>query len=244
MTAQLRAELLKLRTTRTFLALVGAALAISLLVVVLTAVLTDDMTEDEVADMFAADFTSLFVLLLGVVGMAGEWRHRTITSTVLAAPDRIRLMVVKTFAYAIAGIVLSAVVTAVIMVVGTIVLSSRGEETAGLGALLDVAWRNLAVSALLGAFGTAIGGLLRNQIGAVVGLLAFSFIVEPTVLGLAPDVGRFGPTVGAPSGIADTDFLGGEDDLLAPGIAALVMLGWVTAAVAGAAVLLHRRDLT
>lgn len=243
MTAQLHAELLKLRTTRTFVALVGSALAISLLVVVLTAVLSDGMSEDEVADLFAADFTGLFVLLLGVVGMAGEWRHRTITSTVLAAPNRVRLVVVKTLAYAIAGIVLSAVVTTVIMVVGSAVLSARGENTAGLGALVDVAWRNLAVSALLGALGAAIGGLLRNQVGAVVGLLVFSFVVEPTVLALAPDVGRFGPTAGAPAGIADAEFID-DDGLLAPGIAALVMLGWVTASAAGAAVLLRRRDLT
>ena len=89
MTALLRAELVKLRTTRTFVALVGTALALSLLVVGLTTALSDNLTEEDVRDLFTADFSSLFISLLGVMGMAGEWRHKTITSTVLAAPDRL-----------------------------------------------------------------------------------------------------------------------------------------------------------
>ena len=107
----LRAELLKLRTTRTFAALVGSALALSLLAVTLSAALTDEFTEDEVRELFTAHFTGLFIMFLGVMGMAGEWRHRTITSTVLAAPDRVRLVAAKTLSYAIAGVVLSLIVT-------------------------------------------------------------------------------------------------------------------------------------
>ena len=82
MSALLRAELLKLRTTRTFVAFVGAAVGLSLLVVVLTTVIVDDLNEEDVRMLFTADFSSLFILLLGVMGMAGEWRHRTITATV------------------------------------------------------------------------------------------------------------------------------------------------------------------
>ena len=44
MKALLRAELIKLRTTRTFIVLTAAALAISLLVVVLTTTLQDEWT--------------------------------------------------------------------------------------------------------------------------------------------------------------------------------------------------------
>jgi len=44
MSPLLRAELLKLRTTRTFVALVGASLALSLLVVVLTGLLSKRIT--------------------------------------------------------------------------------------------------------------------------------------------------------------------------------------------------------
>ena len=244
MTPLLRAELLKLRTTRTFVALVGAALALSLLVVVLTTLLSDDLIEDDVRGLFTADFSSLFILLLGVLGMAGEWRHRTITSTILAAPDRLRLLAAKTLSYAVAGVVLSLVVTVTIMAVGTLILSSRDMPTVDLGDLADVLWRNLVVAALLGALGVGIGGLVRNQVVAIIGVLVFSFALEPAIVGLAPEVGRFGPTSGAPNGILEAEGFDERDDLLAPGIAVLVMLAWVSASFAAAAALLQRRDLT
>ena len=243
MSALLRAELLKLRTTRTFAALVGAALALSLLVVVLSALLSDDLNEEDVRTLFTADFTSLFILLLGVMGMAGEWRHRTITGTILAAPDRLRLLGAKVLAYAVAGVVLSLVVTVTIIAVGTLILSVRGETTVGVGDLADVLWRNLLVAALLGALGVCIGGLVRNQVVAMVGVLVLSFVLEPALFGLVPDVGRFGPTSGAPSGILGTQGFDESADLLAPGIALLVMLAWVGGAFGAAAALLRHRDL-
>jgi ABC-type transport system involved in multi-copper enzyme maturation permease subunit len=92
MTALLRAELLKLRTTRTFVTLVGVAVGLSLLLVVLGAALANDLTEKDVRELFMFDFSGLFILLLGVIGMAGEFRHRTITTSILAAPDRTRLL--------------------------------------------------------------------------------------------------------------------------------------------------------
>ena len=221
MTSLLKAEMLKLRTTRTFAALVGAALALSLLVVVLTALLVDDFTAEDVRNLFTADFTGLFIMLLGVMGMAGEWRHKTITGTILAAPDRLRLLAAKTLSYAAAGALLSLIVTLTIMLVGTIILAARGEVTIGLGDLLDVLWRNLLVAALVGALGVGLGALIRNQVVAIIGVLILGFVVEPALFGLAPDVARFGPTQGAPGGIIDANPFGDSSDnsLLAPGIA-------------------------
>ena len=245
MSPLLQAELLKLRTTRTFFALVGAALALSLLVVVLVSVLGDDFTKKDVRDLFTADFTGLFIILLGVIGMAGEWRHRTITSTVLAAPDRLRLLTAKMLSYAAAGVVLSLIVTLTIMVVGSAILSARDEETAAVSDLLDVLWRNLLVAGLLGALGVGIGAVIRNQIVAIVGVLFVSFVLEPTLIGLAEDYGRFGPTAGAPGGIIEASGFDGEntDYLLSPGVAVLVMLGWIGAFYAAAAARLRGGDL-
>ena len=240
----LRAELLKLRTTRTFAALVGSAVALSLLVVVLTTSIADGLSEDEVRDLFTADFTSLFILLLGVMGMAGEWRHRTITSTVLAAPDRVRLLLAKIVSYAIAGAVLSLIVTVTIMAIGSLILAARGETTVGVGDLLDVLWRNLSVAGLLGAFGVCIGALLRNQVVAIIGVLVFAFVLEPAIFALAPEVGRFGPVTGAPNGILGFESEADSDgDYLAPAAALAVMLGWIAALGAAGAALLKTRDL-
>jgi ABC-type transport system involved in multi-copper enzyme maturation permease subunit len=240
----LQAELLKLRTTRTFAALIGAALAISLLVLVLNTLLRDRFEPDDVRAVFTGDFTGLFILLLGAMGMAGEWRHRTITSTVLAAPDRLKLLMAKAFSYAVAGVVVSFVVTAMLMLVGTIILSIRGQPTLPLSDLVDIMWRNLVVAAYLGAFGVCIGAIVRSQVAAIVGLLLFPFVVEITLFALAPEVAKFAPINGAPSGVVDVSFDGSGTDFLAPGVAVLVMFGWVAVLFSAGAALLRKRDLT
>ena len=48
-----------------------------------------------VVDIFANDFSSAFILILAVIGITGEWRHRTITGALLAAPDRLRFLAAK-----------------------------------------------------------------------------------------------------------------------------------------------------
>jgi ABC-2 type transport system permease protein len=239
MTALLRAELLKLRTTRTFAAIVGTAAALSLTLVVLGASLG---AETDPQALFTNNSVTYFIVLLGAVGMTGEWRHRTITGTVLAAPDRGRLLAAKIVSYSIAGVVLTLLVTAATMLVGTLILSSRGEETLGAGGLADVLWRNLSLAALLGPLAVSVGALLRNQMVTVVGTIVVAAALEPALFELAPDVGRFGPLFGAPAGV-----LGGadaaRDGLLAPGPALAVLIAWTGAAFAAAAARLRRGDL-
>jgi hypothetical protein len=110
--------------------------------------------------------------------------------------------------------------------------------------MADVLWRNLAVAAATGAIGVCIGGLVRNQVVAIVGLLVFSFAVEPAILGVAPHVGQFGPLVGAPSGIQDVGNPVDENaSLLSPALSLVVMAGWIVLAFAVTAELLRRRDL-
>lgn len=239
MNALLRGEILKLRTTRTFLALVGAALALSLLLVTLSATLDSGFSESDVRALFSSTFDGAFICLLGAIGMSGEWRHRTIAGTVLAAPDRGRLIAAKAISYAVAGVLLSLVVTAATIGVGTLILAGSGELTLGFVELADVVWRNLVVAALLGAFGVGLGGLVRNQVVAVTGLLVVALALEPAVIAAAPEVGRYAPLTGAPGGIVEYSVEG----LLATGPALAVSIAWVTCALVSAAALLRRRDL-
>jgi len=240
-TTLLRAELLKLRTTRSFAALVAAALGLSLLVVVLAAALAKNATEDDVHDLFTSDFSGLFIVLLGVTGMAGEWRHRTITSTVLAAPDRVKLLAAKVASYAIAGAVLSFVVTVALMVAGTIVLAARDQPTLGVVDLADILWRNLATAAYFGALGVCVGALVRNQVIGIVGLLVFGLAVEPALFALTDNVAKFLPVSGAPNAVTQTSF--GDNAHLSLGAALAVMLGWIGLGFVASGVTLERRDL-
>jgi ABC-2 type transport system permease protein len=174
MTALLHAELLKLRTTRTFAAIVGTAAALSLILVALGAILG---AETDPRALFTNNSITYIIVLLGAIGMTGEWRHRTITGTVLAAPDRLRLLAAKAVSYSVAGVVLSLLVTVATMLVGTLILDGRGEATLGPGGLADVLWRNLAVAGVLGPLGVGVGALVRNQIVTVVGLVALAAVL-------------------------------------------------------------------
>jgi ABC-2 type transport system permease protein len=247
MTALLQAELIKLRTTRTFLALTAAAVGTSLLITVLVAVLTEPSEQDVLTDVFSSDTSSLFITILAVVGITGEWRHHTITSSLLAAPDRLRFLTAKTIAFPAAGLVLSLLISIAVAVVGLAILTVRDLPTPDAGDLLDLLARNALVAALLGAFGVGIGALVRNQVVAVVGLLVLGFAVDPAVAALVPEVGRFSPFSALPIGITDLppEDAGLPDDLqvLAPGLAALAMLAWIGAVFAPGAALLIRRDL-
>jgi len=247
MTALLRAELIKLRTTRTFLALTGVAVGTSLLICTLVSLLSEPTEESVLTDVFTADTSGLFIVILAIVGITGEWRHRTITSSLLAAPNRLRFLVAKTLAFAAAGLLLSLLISIAIAVVGMIILSSRDLPTPDLGELVGQIIRNAEVAALLGAFGLALGTLVRNQPVAIVGVLLLSLAIEPTVIALAPEVGRFAPFSALTAAIQQipASDIGGSDDfrLLSPGLALLALLAWIGAAFTAGAVLLKRRDL-
>lgn len=247
MTALLQAELLKLRTTRTFVALAAIAVGTSVLVAGLVALLTEPTRDTVLFDVFASDTSSFLILVLAVIGISGEWRHRTITSSLLAAPDRLRFLGAKTIAFAVAGLVLSILTAVTVAVVGAAVLSIRDLPLPALSELLGQVGRNAVLAALLGAFGVGIGALLRNQIVAIVSLLTLSFVVEPIVLALAPHVGRFGPlgalSVAAAGIPAESAGLPDGVDLVGVLPAVLLLLAWAGAAFAAAAVLLQRRDL-
>jgi hypothetical protein len=242
----LEAELIKLRTTRTFAVLAGIAVATSVVIAGLVAALTEPTRESVLVDVFASDTSSFFILVLAVIGISGEWRHRTITSSLLAAPDRTRFLAAKTVAFAVVGAVLSVLTAVTVTVAGAAVLHVRDLPVASLGSIAGQAGRNAVLAALLGAFGVGIGALLRNQVAAVVTLLVTSFVVEPLVLALAPHVGRFGPLGALSTAVAGlpAESVGMEDvDLVGVVPATMLLLGWIAAAFTAAAVLLHRRDL-
>ena len=246
MSALLQAELIKLRTTRTFIALASIAVATSLLFTVLSSLLSEPTQENVLTDVFLSDTSSLFIMILAIVGISGEWRHRTITSSLLAAPDRLRFLAAKTLAFAIAGVALSVIVSIAVTIAGFAILEARGLPTPEGGELLSLYARNALVAALLAAFGVGIGALVRNQVIAIVGILIFALALEPTLIALAPDVGRLMPITGLPTAITnvDPDAVGiGDLDVLDPVPALLAMLAWIGALFAAGATLLQRRDL-
>ena len=246
MSRLLRAELIKLRTTRTFYALAGVAIGISLLLTILVASITEPSQEDVLNDVFQSDVSSLFIMILAIVGITGEWRHRTITSSLLAAPDRTRFLAAKTIAFGAAGALLSLAISISVAIVGFAILEARGLPTPELGELFEQFARNAGVAALLGAFGVGVGSLVRNQPIAIVGILIVGFVIDPLLGEFVSGVERFSPTGALASAVQglDPDDVGlSKVDFLSPGLAVACMLAWIGALFAAGAALLRSRDV-
>ena len=246
MNALLRSELIKLRTTRTFAALAGVAIATSLLIAALSSLLGESSKADVLVDVYNSDTSSLFILLLAIVGISGEWRHRTITSSLLAAPRRVRFLAAKALAFAAAGVLLSLAISVAVAALASVILSARDLPLADFGDLLAQTGRNAILAALVGAFGVGIGAVVRNQPTAIVAVLMLSFAIEPAVISVVPEVGKYGPFVGLPLGVQDIQggtFGFDEIDVFSPGAAVLWMLAWIGVFFTLAAVLLKRRDV-
>jgi hypothetical protein len=143
---------------------------------------SDPQLEDVVTDIFANDMSSVFILTLAVIGITGEWRHRTITGALLAAPDRLRFLAAKAVAFAGAGLVISLLISAAVTVVGLVFVGVRDLPGPAAGELGEYVMRSAGLAALGGAFGVALGALVRNQVGAIVGVLVATFILEPVEL--------------------------------------------------------------
>ena len=246
MSGLLKAELIKVRTTRTFAALVLVAVGTSLLITSLIASLSTPAQDEVLGDVFQSDTSSLFIMILAIVGITGEWRHRTITSSLLAAPDRLRFLAAKTIAFAVAGVALSLLISVAVSAAGLAILEARSLPTPEAGELIEQIGRNAATAALLGAFGVGVGSLIRNQAVAVVGILILTLLIEPTLAAVAPKVERFGPTDGLASAVAnaDSETAGfSEDKVLSPGLAVIALLGWIGSLFAAGAALLSARDV-
>jgi ABC-2 type transport system permease protein len=249
MTRLVHSELLKLRTTRTarvLLTLAAAGTAALIAIVLLLAgqpgqpALGPDALRQLV--LVPAQPLTLAALVLGVLGMAGEFRHGTATSTFLVTPRRGRVVAAKLAAAAVTGLAMSLASSAAVLAVGLPWLRVKGIEVAVAdpGVAARVAGLAAAV-ALYAVLGTGLGALLRNQVAAVVvGLLWWSQGVERVLTGILhqPGLERWLP-------------MGAASALTAPGDGTLPM--WAGALVFAAygfglallgGRLVARRDLT
>ena len=243
MTALVSAELLKLRTTRTAIGYLIAVVALTLLAQGVTFALEDIDSPQTLRESIAgAGIAALLLLILGVVATSGEYRHRTITGTLLVTPHRIRLLVAKMLAYFLVGAVLGLVAMVVTIVAALIWLPLRDQPTdlISAGDYLLMTVRGTASAAISGAIGVAIGAIARNQVIAIVGLLIYIFVIEGLIGLASQDVGD--ALIGQAQSALQGD--SAASDTYAPGVAGLFLLGWALLLGAVAGLLEENRDVT
>ncbi|WP_421732926.1 ABC transporter permease [Cellulomonas sp.] len=136
----------------------------------------------------AVTFGYVFPLVVGALAVASEFRHQTITPTLLAEPRRTVLVSAKVISAGILGLLYGLVGTLAAVGAGAAVLTLLDKPT-----FLDQAstWRTIGLSvlalALWAIVGVGFGSVLTNQVAVIVVVLAFTQFVEPVlrfVLGL------------------------------------------------------------
>jgi ABC-2 type transport system permease protein len=241
--AQTRAELLKVRSTRTTIGLLLGMVALILLFTLLTGLLSHpdglDGREDQRQLLSVGSLAGVFSALAGVLLVTSEYRYGTIRPTVLFNPARSHVLGAKVVAGALAGIAFGVLGEALGWAIGEIILHGRGIAVVLTGRdVLLLALGGLAGIALWGAIGAGLGAIVRSQVGAVIALLAWGFVVDSLLFGLVPSVGRFMPTN---AGDALTGLT--TDHLLAPAAGAVVLIAWAALLTALGVALTARRDI-
>lgn len=243
MTALVSAELLKLRTTRTAIGFLIATVLLTLLFQGVTFATEDIVSATKLRESIAgAGIAALLLLILGIVATTGEYRHRTITGSLLVTPDRWRFLISKALAYFVVGAVLGLVAMVVTIVAALIWLPLRDQPTdlISFGDYLVMVLRGVAVTAISGVIGVAVGAIVRNQVIAVVAVLVYLFVIEGLVSLISDDVydALIGQTQSA---------LGGSGQVgsaYSPGVSGLILVGWALLLGVIGGFLEQRRDVT
>lgn len=237
----LKSEWRKLVYVRANWGLVIAATFISALSVAVTPFIIDSQSElfgfgldsQEAVDSVYANGISgyVFAIILGIMLMAGEFRHGTAVATFLTAPKRGTVVLAKLVSAAVGGMLLMVISALASFLAGYIALLQFPDAASPSDTLfLNTVSASVLGGAVLAIIGVAIGTLVRNQMLAIVGALVYLFIIDPVLLALWPDAGKWLPTglitamlaidVNAPELGMDTS------QYLSPWVATLVLIGY------------------
>jgi ABC-2 type transport system permease protein len=241
-------ELLKQRTTRASLILLVWMVALILLVVLLH-VLSLSTSHLSTVDGqlkvvgWGTGIGALFASLLGAMSITAEIRHGTIRPTFLATPRRERVLAAKLAAGALIGVAVGLLAEGLTAAIEAAGLAARGIHihlTAG--DYVQLLAGGATAAALFAAIGLGIGAIVRQQVGAVVGLCVWLLLIETTLIGNVPSAGKFAPgaAAGAIAGAIQTQ---SASKLVAPGAAVVLLAAYAAVAAAAGVVLTNRRDV-
>lgn len=219
MTASLRAEWLKLTTTRTFGGILAAAAATGVLAAFVGTAQGSppwDVVEPLSTGTAWTLGTLMVVILAVIVGsrtVTEEFDHSTIVHTFVADPQRRRSILAKAVIAALAATAVAAVVATAICGTSYAMAAVTGGRVAVQGADLPAAMGLLGAGATMGVLGTGLGAIVRHPVPAIVGALVWLFVAENLVSVMAGGAAAYLPgkladvlagapaAEGAPSGV-------------------------------------------
>jgi ABC-2 type transport system permease protein len=228
---QLRSELLKQRSTETTLLLFLAMFALVAFAVAmhLLALDADQLsTRAQQLDVFQVGSRAgmLFAGLAGAIAVTAELRYGTIRPTFLVTPRRSPVLAAKVVVSGLVGLGFGLLAELLMTAAATVGFGARGiDNQLTSGDYVQLLTGGAAAAALWATIGVGVGALLRDQVGAVVGLCAWMFLVESLSEGFVPGAARLMP---GGLGLA----LAGNSDELSAAVAAVLLLLYAAAAAA------------
>jgi len=219
-------------------------IALALLFTILTCTLSPInqlITEQDQASLLSfGSIAGVFSALAGVMLFTSEYRFGTIRPTSLFNPNRSQLFASKITAGVMSGLVFGVIGEGLVFSIGLMIWKIRGVPILMSGANeTELIVGAIIGTALWGAIGVAVGSIVPNQVGAVISLLAWGFVVENLVFGLLPKIGRFLP------GRAADSMMGPLQDKLLPGdVGTAVVIAWAVVLGVVGLVMLKRRDVS
>jgi ABC-2 type transport system permease protein len=223
------AEWLKLRTTRLLHGMVPVVVIISFAAVAGSVLATDragialDSTRGIRRVLPITGTGAVLMLIVGILISAGEYRHATAADTFLTTPERDRVVTAKLTIGAAVGIAVGVLTSVACVGIAALLYSTKGVAFPfGDGEVWTILAGTLVYTTLFAVLGVALGTLVRNQVLAIAGALAWIAIVEHVLVNIVPDIGKWLPAA-AGLAIVRTPL----DGLLSPLGGAVVLLGYV-----------------
>ncbi|KRE61257.1 ABC transporter permease subunit [Nostocoides sp. Soil756] len=118
-------------------------------------------------------------LVIGIMQIGAEYRHKTISATFLSTPRRGRAMGAKIVALLGIGALYGLISLVGSVVAGAIVLSARGADAFPSAEVLRALALSLLVLGLWALIGLGVGILIPNQVAALLISVGVVWIVEP-----------------------------------------------------------------
>ncbi|CAL9653309.1 hypothetical protein SUDANB15_06672 [Streptomyces sp. enrichment culture] len=184
------------------------------------------------------------IAVLAAIGMTGEYRHKTATSTFLSTPRRDRVIFAKMITYPLVGVVYGAVNFAVAAAIAVPWLSDKDIDVSLTGSGIPGAFLGVVLAVMLYAvLGVALGALIREQVATVVALLLYTLLIEGLLARLEPlsGVATYLPGV-AERALAQVHQW--DVDFLEPWQGGIVLALYAAALAAFGVFFTQRRDVT
>jgi ABC-type transport system involved in multi-copper enzyme maturation permease subunit len=194
----LRAELLKMRSMPGVW--VTLSIAFPLTVLVILGVLVGSAedypghtfyfvhTLRQQRELLGAGYFAILILapVMGVLCVTGEYRHKTMTTTLVLVPVRTRVLMAKVLTTALWSIFIGLLTLVAVVAVALPWNAGLGGVTSQVTDQAGAVIPGLLASAvLLGLFGLGFGTLVKNQMAAILLTIGGSLILESLLVALA-----------------------------------------------------------